>query len=99
MDEDNHSKMFISEKNSYYIRNNFDDSYNVDGYDYLNNDVDGYHYFDEDYGEQDYYDDDYDYDDDYYEYYFDDNYNYYDYDDDGYDELVCYKKPLNYFER
>ena len=58
------------------IRNNFDDSYNVDGYDYFNNDVDGYHYFDEDYGEYDYYDDDYDYDDDYYKYYFDYNYNY-----------------------
>ena len=98
MDEDNHSKIFISEKNSYYIRNNFDDSYNVNGYDYFNSDIDGYRYFDEDYVEYDYYDDDYDYDD-YYEYYFDDNYNYYDYDDDGYDELVCYKKPLNYFER
>ena len=67
----------------------------------LNNnyDVDGYDYFDDDYGDYYYFDDDYDYD--YYydiDYYGDDVYDYGDGCDDGYDELVYYKKSWNYFE-
>ena len=78
IDEDDHSKMFLSEKNLYCICNNFDNDYDVDGYDY----------FDDDYGDYDYYSDDYgDYD--YYYYNDDDNDNdYYYYDDDGYDKSV-----------
>ena len=86
IDENDHSKMFLSEKNLYYICNDFDNDYDVDGYDY----------FDDDYGDYDYYYCD-DYDDDY-DYYYDDNDDDYYYDND-YDELVYYKKPLNYFER
>ena len=71
IDDDDHSKIFISEKNSYYICNNFDDDYDVDGYDYFNDDVDGYDYFNDDYGDYDYdYCDDYDYDYGYYYYYY-----------------------------
>ena len=87
IDENDHSKMFLSEKNLYYIYNEFDNDYDVDGYDY----------FDDDYGDYDYYYCD-DYDDDYDYYYDDDNDDDYYYDND-YDELVYYKKPLNYFER
>ena len=32
--------MFLSEKNSYYICNNFDDTYDIDGNNYFNYDVD-----------------------------------------------------------
>ena len=91
IDEDDHSKIFISEKSLYYSSNDYND-FGVDDYDY----------YDENYGEYDYYYDDYD--NDYY--YFDDDFNNkycsygYDYDyDDGYDKLVYYKKPFNYFER
>ena len=70
IDDCNHSKIFISEKNLYYIScsGDDDDDFVNDG-----NFVD---------------------------------YDYFDYDDDchddfivNYDELVYYKKPLNYFER
>ena len=68
----------------------------------LNNNyaVDGYDYFDDDYGDYYYFDDGYDYDYDYYDidYYDDGVYDYGDGYDGGYDELVYYKKPLNYFE-
>ena len=100
IDDDDHSKKFLSEKNLYYICNNFDDVYDVDGYDYSNYDVDSYDYFDDYYGDYDYFDDDYD--DDYNYYYCehdDDDYdNDYFYYDDDYDKLAYYKKPLNYFE-
>ena len=85
IDKDDHSKMFLSEKNLYYICNDFDNDYDVDGYDY----------FDNNYGDYDYYYCD-DYDDDYDYYYHDDDDYYYDND---YDKLMYYKKPLNYFER
>ena len=153
IDENNHSRIFISEENRYYIRrdnksihaqilnefkdirksyginvnyykiddttdnyykidNTTDNYYEINGFYIIKHctillidkddhrilikddyDVDGYDYFDDNYGDYDYYycddcDDDYDY------YYYD----YYYYDND-YDELVYYKKPLNYFER
>ena len=87
----------------YYICNNFDDDYDVDGYDYFDDNVDSYDYFDDDYGDYDYYYCD-DYNDDY-DYYYckhdDDDYDndYYYYDDDDDYKLVYYKMPLNYFER
>ena len=91
IDEDDRSKMFLSEKNSYCICNNFDDNYDVDGYGYFDDDYGDYYYFDYDYDDDDHYCDvD---DDDVYYYKYDISYN------DGYDELVYYKKPLNYFER
>ena len=103
IDEDDHWNIFLSKKNSYYICNSFDDTYDVHGCDYFNHDVDGYDYFDDDYSDHYYGDDDYNDDYDYYycdvDYYDDDVYDYDDGYDDGYDELVYHKKPLNYFER
>ena len=84
IDNDNHSKIFISEKNLYYVDNNLDD-----GYIYFNDDVNGYAFFGYNYSNYDYYYcDDYDDDHDYYCCDFD-NYSNYDYhDDDDYNKLV-----------
>ena len=45
IDKDDHSKMFLSEKNLYYICNNFGDAYDVDGYDYFDDDYGNYYYY------------------------------------------------------
>ena len=104
IEDDDHSKIFISEKNLYYTSNDCND-FGVDVDDYIFND---YEFFDEDYGDYDYCDDYYD-NYDYYYYYckHDDNdYDYCDYyyyddddDDDDFYNKLYYKKPLNYFER
>ena len=87
IDDNDHRKIFISEKNSYFISKDCD---------YDNDDYCDY-YYDDDYN---CYDDD---NDDYYDYdyynrnYVDDNddYNYHDDDND----YLYYKKSFNYFER
>ena len=91
IDDDDHSKIFISEKHLSYTSN---DCYNfgvdVDDYELFDED---YEFFDEDYEDYSYYDDNYDddYDDYYYKEVDDDD------DDDFYNKLY-YKKPFNYFE-
>ena len=87
IDDNDHSKIFISEKNSYFISKDCD----YDNYDYCD------YYYDDDYNCYDDNNDDY-YDYDYYNCnYVDDNddYNYHDDDND----YLYYKKPFNYFER
>ena len=91
IDDDNRSKIFISEKKLYYTSNDCD-YFGVDVDDYELYD-ENYKFFDEDYEDYDYYDDDYD--DDCYKEVNDD------YDDDDYDfyDKLYYEKLLNYFER
>ena len=43
IDKDDHSKMFLSEKDLYYICKNFGDAYDVDGYDYFDDDYGNYY--------------------------------------------------------
>ena len=89
IDDDDHSKIFISEKNLYYTSNDCD-YFGFDVNDYKLFDQ-NYEFFDEDYEDYDYYDKDYDYDYYYKEVDDDDDYNFYD--------KLYYRKPLNYFER
>ena len=86
IDDDDHSKIFISEKKLYYTSNDCD-YFGVDVNDYELFD-ENYEFFDEDYENYDCYDDNYD----------DDNY---DDDDDDYDfyDKLYYRKPFNHFER
>ena len=90
--DDDHSKIFISEKNLHYTSKDCND-FGVDVDDYSFND---YEFFDEDYGDYSYYDDDCDYD-----YYYKQVKNFDDDDDDDYNfySKLYYKEPLNYFER
>ena len=100
IDDDNHSKIFISKKKLYYI-SCFGDKY----YDYDDFDDDDYDDFDDDYNDIDEFDDDDDFDDHDYndiDEFDDDDDDDDDYHDDFivnyYDELLYYNKPLNDFK-
>ena len=91
IDDDDHSKIFISEKNLYYTSNDCDYfGFDVNDYELFD---ENYKFFDEDNEDYDYYGDDYD--DDYYKEVNDD----YDDDDDDFYDKLHYRKPFNHFER